>query len=60
MAKFTPSFYNSAMTPKGPGGRPKNAWDPSRRRKLIRLYTLTQLSKDEIKEVLRSDDFNPW
>ncbi|KAE9364032.1 ankyrin [Stipitochalara longipes BDJ] len=39
--------------------RPRNAWNPSRQRKLVRLYTLTRLNKEEIQNVLRSTDFNP-
>ncbi|KAH8790016.1 hypothetical protein F5882DRAFT_517356 [Hyaloscypha sp. PMI_1271] len=41
------------------GGRPPNAWNPSRRRKLVRLYTLTKLSKEEIQKVLAAPGFNP-
>ncbi|KAF4625417.1 hypothetical protein G7Y89_g12752 [Cudoniella acicularis] len=44
---------------KGPGGRPPNAWTNSRRRKLTRLYTLTNLSIGEIQSVLEEQDFNP-
>ncbi|KAF4634796.1 hypothetical protein G7Y89_g3324 [Cudoniella acicularis] len=47
------------MAGKSSGGRPQNAWTNSRRRKLARLYTLTDLSTAEIQEVLRSDGFNP-
>jgi hypothetical protein len=48
------------MAASKPGGRPKNAWNSSRRRKLVRLYTLTHLSTVEIGKVLKADDFNPW
>ena len=48
-----------SMAPVRPGGRPRNAWNPSRRRKLIRLYTLTTLNKKEIQAVLAEDGFNP-
>jgi hypothetical protein len=41
------------------GGRPQNAWTPSRKRKLVRLYTLTYLKVDEITEVLADVGFNP-
>ncbi|PVH67852.1 hypothetical protein DL98DRAFT_579061 [Cadophora sp. DSE1049] len=41
------------------GGRPRNAWTPSRQRQLVRLYTLTRLTKDEIQKVLKGKDFNP-
>ena len=47
------------MSPAGPGGRPRNAWNPSRQRKLVRLYTLTLLTKEEIQKVLEAPDFNP-
>jgi hypothetical protein len=47
------------MAAAGPGGRPPNAWNPSRRRKLVRLYTLTKLDKDEISKVLQADGFQP-
>lgn len=45
---------------KGFMGRSKNAWTPSRLRKLIRMYQMTSLSVDEIVEVLRTRDFKPW
>ncbi|KAK0100667.1 hypothetical protein ONS95_007119 [Cadophora gregata] len=41
------------------GGRPKNAWTSSRKRKLVRLYSLTTLDKDEIRQVLKDHDFDP-
>ncbi|CZR52607.1 uncharacterized protein PAC_02484 [Phialocephala subalpina] len=41
------------------GGRPRNDWTPSRKRKLARLYTLTSLDKDEIVAVLRAHKFDP-
>ncbi|KAE8450856.1 hypothetical protein EG329_005769 [Mollisiaceae sp. DMI_Dod_QoI] len=41
------------------GGRPRNAWTPSRKRKLARLHTLTTLDMNEITEVLRAHEFNP-
>ncbi|KAF4630819.1 hypothetical protein G7Y89_g7313 [Cudoniella acicularis] len=47
------------MAPAGPGGRPRNGWTSSRRRKLARLYVLTNLSNDEIEKVLEARDFNP-
>ncbi|KAH6673276.1 hypothetical protein B0J14DRAFT_701220 [Halenospora varia] len=47
------------MAPAGPGGRPRNRWTSSRRRKLARLYVLTDLSNDEIKKVLETQDFHP-
>ena len=50
------------MAPAGPGGRPQNAWDSHgghRKRKLVRLYTLTNLTKEEIRKVLEADDFDP-
>jgi hypothetical protein len=48
------------MTSSKPGGRPKNAWNSSRRRKLVRLYTLTNLNTAEIGKVLKADGFDPW
>jgi hypothetical protein len=48
------------MAPSKPGGRPKNAWNSSRRRKLVHLYTLTDLNTAEIGKVLKADQFNPW
>ncbi|CZR52604.1 uncharacterized protein PAC_02481 [Phialocephala subalpina] len=41
------------------GGRPRNAWTSSRRRKLVRLYTLTTLNINEIVSVLKAHGFNP-
>jgi len=41
------------------GGRPKNDWRVSRERKLARLYMLSHLGWDEIREVLREEGFNP-
>jgi hypothetical protein len=41
------------------GGRPPNAWNSSRKRKLIRLYFYTTLEKKEIREVLRDEGFYP-
>jgi hypothetical protein len=41
------------------GGRPPNAWNSSRNRKLIRLYFYTTLKKKEIREVLRDEGFYP-
>lgn len=45
---------------KGPGGRAATNWTPSRNRKLVRLYTLTQLTKKGIRKVLKAKDFDPW
>jgi hypothetical protein len=47
------------MAPTNPGGRPRNEWTPSRRRKLVRLYTLTNLDKEEIQVVLKDGGFSP-
>jgi hypothetical protein len=44
---------------RGAGGRPSNAWTGQRRRKLVRLYTLTTLSNEEIQKALKSCDFDP-
>lgn len=41
-------------------GRPKNGWTRSRRRKLVRLYLMTDLDVDELAATLRSDQFKPW
>ena|SRR6187402_42572 len=41
-------------------GRPKNGWTPTRKRKLVRLYLMTELDVDEIGEVLRAKGFQPW
>jgi hypothetical protein len=40
-------------------GRPTNKWTPSRSRKLVRLYLMTDLSTEEIRKVLRARDFAP-
>lgn len=40
-------------------GRPKNDWTPSRQRKLIRLYLMTDLTVEEIIRVLRRRGFAP-
>ncbi|KAH8670162.1 hypothetical protein BGZ60DRAFT_563677 [Tricladium varicosporioides] len=47
------------MAPPGLGGRPRNSWNSSRKRKLVRLYTLTDLSNAEIQKVLESQGFSP-
>ncbi len=41
-------------------GRPNNDWTPSRSRKLVRLYLMTDLTIEEIIKVLRARDFAPW
>jgi hypothetical protein len=53
-------LLSSKMAPRCPGGRPRNEWNSSRSRKLVRLYTLTRLSKEDIQKVLAAEDFNPW
>ncbi|PVH75127.1 ankyrin [Cadophora sp. DSE1049] len=40
-------------------GRPKNDWTPSRKRKLVRLYLMTQLDVDDIGRVLSRKGFIP-
>ncbi|KAF8866091.1 ankyrin [Acephala macrosclerotiorum] len=40
-------------------GRPNNDWTPSRSRKLVRLYLMTDLTIEEIIRVLRAKDFAP-
>ncbi|KAF4630826.1 hypothetical protein G7Y89_g7308 [Cudoniella acicularis] len=44
---------------KNSGGRPRNNWTSSRRRKLVRLYILTSLTITEIQKALQSESFNP-
>jgi hypothetical protein len=41
-------------------GRPRNGWTPTRKRKLVRLYLMTELNVGEIAEVLRAKHFQPW
>lgn len=41
-------------------GRPKNGWTATRKRKLIRLYLMTELDVLEIAQVLRAESFQPW
>lgn len=41
-------------------GRPKNGWTATRKRKLIRLYLMTELDVLEIAQVLRAETFQPW
>lgn len=41
------------------GGRPRIAWNASRRRKLVRLYLMTGLKVKDIAQVLSSKDFKP-
>jgi len=41
-------------------GRPRNGWTPTRKRKLVRLYLMTELEVGEIVEVLKAKDFEPW
>ncbi len=40
-------------------GRPKNAWTPTRLRKLVRLYLMTNLKVTQIAKVLQAKDFHP-
>lgn len=40
-------------------GRPKNGWTATRKRKLIRLYLMTELDVGEISQVLRAETFQP-
>ena len=40
-----------------PMGRPRNGWTPTRKRKLVRLYLMTDLNVGEIAEVLRDLTF---
>ncbi|KAH7323584.1 hypothetical protein BKA65DRAFT_540230 [Rhexocercosporidium sp. MPI-PUGE-AT-0058] len=41
-------------------GRPKNNWTPARKRKLVRLYLMTELGVEEIADVLQAKGFQPW
>ncbi|PMD38787.1 hypothetical protein L207DRAFT_634785 [Hyaloscypha variabilis F] len=47
------------MAPTKPAGRPKIAWTSSRKRKLVRLYLLTNLNIHGIQQVLVATDFTP-
>jgi hypothetical protein len=47
------------MAPSNPGGRPKKAWNASRKRKLVRLYLMTDLKVMEIQKVLEEEGFSP-
>jgi len=50
------------MAPRPPAaptcGRPQKDWNASRHRKLIRLWTLTELSKEDIVKVLAATGFD--
>jgi len=55
-------FGRGIMSPKGSGGHPRNARDYCgryRTRRLLRLYILTRLTKKEIREILKADNFYP-
>jgi hypothetical protein len=45
---------------KMPGGRPRNQWTASKKRQLVRLYTLTRLEVKKIQLLLEENGFNPW
>jgi hypothetical protein len=47
------------MAPSKPCGRPKIAWDASRKRKLVRLYLMTDLKIADIQQVLSTEGFTP-
>jgi len=47
------------MAPTNPGGRPKLDWTASRNRKLGRLYLLTDITIQDIQQVLKEDRFCP-
>jgi len=49
----------SPMAPSKPCGRPKVAWDASRKRKLVRLYLMTDLKIADIQQVLSTEGFTP-
>jgi hypothetical protein len=40
-------------------GRPRIAWTASRRRKLVRLYLMTDIKIHEIQMLLKEDGFKP-
>jgi hypothetical protein len=56
--------FEHVVTPAGKRtkrmGRPKNGWTATRKRKLIRLYLMTELDVAEISQVLRAENFQPW
>ncbi|PMD32026.1 ankyrin [Hyaloscypha variabilis F] len=65
LLSFTPIIYQllpSVMAPRPPAaptrGRPQKDWNASRHRKLIRLWTLTELTKEEIVKVLAATGFD--
>lgn len=52
---------NFIMASMNLGGRPKNAWNPSRLRKLIRLHELSNTKVQLIPEIfMREEGFKPW
>jgi len=50
---------SSNLGPRHPGGRPRIPWTDSRKRKLTRLYLLTDLTIPEIGSVLTAEGFAP-
>jgi hypothetical protein len=52
--------FEVIMAPNRHGGRPENDWTRSRRRRLVRLCSFTNLSIEDIRKVLQEDGFNPW
>lgn len=40
-------------------GRRRNDWTPPRKRRLVRLFTLTTIHVDDIVKVLQAYKFNP-
>ncbi|KAH8602373.1 hypothetical protein B0O99DRAFT_680499 [Bisporella sp. PMI_857] len=47
------------MARSNPGGRPKLDWTASRNRKLGRLYLLTDITVQDIQQLLKEDKFSP-
>jgi len=47
------------MAPTNLGGRPKLDWTSSRKRKLGRLYLLTDVTIADIQQILKDEKFNP-
>lgn len=54
-----PENQDLKMAPVNPGGRPKLAWTAARKRKLTRLYLLTNVRTKDIPRLLRGDGFTP-
>jgi hypothetical protein len=53
------SSFHQPNAPSKPCGRPKVAWDVSRKRKLVRLYLMIDLKLADIQQVLSTEGFTP-